>query len=89
MLINDVLQDDTETNINSFFNNVQEMSSKRRSYRRVTRNFLGQRNCTQNLGTLINNHVQHGKEILSRRGKSPVFFLETLKNCILNENFNP
>ena len=46
MLINDVLQDGTETNINSFFNNVQEMASKRRSYRRVTRNFLGQRSFT-------------------------------------------
>ena len=30
--VNDVLQDSTETNINSFFNNVQEMARKYCSY---------------------------------------------------------
>ena len=30
--VNDVLQDSTETNINNFFNNVQEMVKKCRSY---------------------------------------------------------
>ena len=30
--INDVLQNSTETNINSFFNNVREMAEKFRSY---------------------------------------------------------
>ena len=29
------------------------------------------------------------EENLPRRERSPVFFLETLKNCILNEKFNP
>ena len=42
-----------------------------------------------NLGTLINNNVQHEKEILPRNEKSPVFFLETLKNFILIDKFNP
>ena len=42
-----------------------------------------------NLDILINNHVQHEKEILPRKEKTPVFFLETLKNCILIEKFNP
>ena len=42
-----------------------------------------------NQGTLVNNHVQHEKEILPRREKSPVLFLGTLKNCILNAKFNP
>ena len=42
-----------------------------------------------NQGTLINNYVQHEKEILPRREKSPISFLETLKNGILNEKFNP
>ena len=42
-----------------------------------------------NQSTLVNNHVQHEKEILPRREKSPVLFLGTLKNCILNAKFNP
>ena len=42
-----------------------------------------------NQGTLISNDVQHEKKILSRRENSPISFLETLKNGILNEKFNP
>ena len=57
--------------------------------KRVTRNFLGQGSFLGIRALLINNHAQHEKEILPRREKSPVLFLETLKNSILNEKFNP
>ena len=41
-----------------------------------------------NWWTSINNHVQHEKE-RPRREKIQFFLLETLKNCISNEKFNP
>ena len=36
---------------------------------------------------MISNHVQHKKE-RPRRKSLQFFFLETLKNCIINEKFN-
>ena len=41
-----------------------------------------------NQATLIRNHLQLKKR-KATQGKIPVFLLETLKNCTLNEKFNP
>ena len=55
-----------------------------------TRNqeFLKAREVSWNQGTSINNHLQHEKE-RSQRQKSPLFLLQTFKNCTLNDTFNP
>ena len=58
-------------------------------FRRVTRNFFRAGECSWNQGTSINIHLQHEIKRPRMEKISGFFRLETLENCILNENFYP